>query len=757
MNKKTSGLGVVILLFLLLELALSYAACTSANTPEIKAVNYFELAEGELFEHDFSITNMDEKDVSYAYALIDDKLRGVSISDNGILRFMPSDDAIGVFRIAVIAVKNECADTLIISLRIFDKPNIVVLVPVNSSFQTNQTTTTIFRVRAEDKDANDSILYEWFLDSKPINDSFNMSSISFKPGFGLAGVHKISVRVSDLRNLSREKTWNVQISRVNRAPALIYPIPNFLVFKNTATGAYNLNDYFQDPDGGELNFSYRQVIPQFELPGVVYANVSVNIDRTGFVTYNPALDNLGNAYFIFTATDILNLSSESNLVKVDIFGSEKFSNLNQTSTIDFCGDYVCSAVEDCYKCPFDCGQCEEEQQSGCKADWNCTAWSPCMPAGFQTRNCTDLSNCGDNRTKPDEIKRCVYNATCSDGLKNGIEEGVDCGGPCDTCPSCTDEIQNQGEGGVDCGGPCEKSCPSCSDEIKNQNESDIDCGGPCTPCSGGKNCLKNKDCESLRCDQLVCTYPSCDDEIRNQGEDGVDCGGPCEKLCGDCSDGIQNRGEEGVDCGGRCPPCPTCDDSIRNGNERLVDCGGSCRQCNFGDYFQKYMVFFIIFFVILGIIPLFFITYFFFLLANPERARSLYESNVIFAFLVAANRFCEKFRVLRHKKPAISQESAKLFISELTEMSRRHDLPNKNLHEEIVKIYTALIGLPEEYDDNIFNMKLRTSSLPLFLKVLFAGYYKKAEILAMATFVAPEEKIDLITELRFLLAEAAKG
>ncbi len=49
-------------------------------------------------------------------------------------------------------------------------------------------------------------------------------------------------------------------------------------------------------------------------------------------------------------------------------------------------------------------------------------------------------------------------ATCSDGIQNQGETGIDCGGPCAACPTCNDGIQNQGETGVDCGGPC-VACP----------------------------------------------------------------------------------------------------------------------------------------------------------------------------------------------------------------------------------------------------------------------------------------------------------
>jgi hypothetical protein len=77
--------------------------------------------------------------------------------------------------------------------------------------------------------------------------------------------------------------------------------------------------------------------------------------------------------------------------------------------------------------------------------------------------------------------------TCTDGIQNGQETGVDCGGPnCPACPSCTDGIQNNGETGVDCGGPNCPACPTCTDGIQNGGETGVDCGGPnCPPCNTG--------------------------------------------------------------------------------------------------------------------------------------------------------------------------------------------------------------------------------------------------------------------------------
>ncbi|WP_282774650.1 M43 family zinc metalloprotease [Phaeodactylibacter xiamenensis] len=106
--------------------------------------------------------------------------------------------------------------------------------------------------------------------------------------------------------------------------------------------------------------------------------------------------------------------------------------------------------------------------------------------------------------------------TCNDGIQNGDETGVDCGGTnCPACPTCNDGIQNGNETGVDCGGPDCAACPTCNDGIQNGNETGIDCGGPdCAPCA------------------------TCNDGIQNGSETGVDCGGPdCAPCNTSCSNG----------------------------------------------------------------------------------------------------------------------------------------------------------------------------------------------------------------------------
>ncbi len=219
---------------------------------------------------------------------------------------------------------------------------------------------------------------------------------------------------------------------------------------------------------------------------------------------------------------------------------------------------------------------------------------------------------------------------CADGLLNGTETDVDCGGACPACPTglacttpadcqsllcvegfcvpqptCTDHLQNGDESDVDCGGGCPTDCgtgqgcwvdvdclsqtcvdgycvaaASCDDGVLNQDESAIDCGGVCPPCGDGFPCTKEADCASGLCLAGACApRPTCTDAIRNQNESDIDCGGVCPHCL------VGQTCNAGVDCtssictGGLCQPQPTCTDAIKNQNESDIDCGGVCNDC----------------------------------------------------------------------------------------------------------------------------------------------------------------------------------
>lgn len=218
--------------------------------------------------------------------------------------------------------------------------------------------------------------------------------------------------------------------------------------------------------------------------------------------------------------------------------------------------------------------------------------------------------------------------TCSDGIQNGNETGVDCGGPdCAPCQSgCSDtevtvtinldnypeetswQIRNSSNSVVASGGTygnqadgstvtiTECLADGCYDFIISDAYGDGICcsygNGSYSVAAGGSTLAAGGSFGNSETTNfcLGTTAPTCSDGVQNGNETGVDCGGPDCAPCvtpPTCSDGIQNGNETGIDCGGPdCAPCvtpPTCDDGIQNGNETGVDCGGpDCAPCNTG-------------------------------------------------------------------------------------------------------------------------------------------------------------------------------
>ncbi|RLB49971.1 MAG: hypothetical protein DRJ42_19870 [Deltaproteobacteria bacterium] len=236
---------------------------------------------------------------------------------------------------------------------------------------------------------------------------------------------------------------------------------------------------------------------------------------------------------------------------------------------------------------------------------------------------------------------------CDDGIWNGDETDIDCGGP--TCPnacgdalmcgvnldctssvciggsciaaSCTDGIANGDESDRDCGGATCAGCPngrmctgmddcldvdslctggycqpgSCANMLMDGTETAVDCGGgTCAPCSDGDTCALPRDCASGICGATgVCVPAACTNGMMDGTEIGVDCGGDCPG----CSDGTACTAP--VDClSGRCEGsvCTSCSDGVQSGAETDIDCGGvvcggcaageSCvvdEDCSFGD------------------------------------------------------------------------------------------------------------------------------------------------------------------------------
>ncbi len=123
---------------------------------------------------------------------------------------------------------------------------------------------------------------------------------------------------------------------------------------------------------------------------------------------------------------------------------------------------------------------------------------------------------------------------------------TECAGPQGgSCATCTNSTDCAGRGVCVAGGHC--ATPLGIDGIKNGDETDVDCGGAQSPrCTDGKGCRDPASCESASCNAGVCREPLPDDGIKNGDETDVDCGGSKAPKCA-----IGKTCGVGADCASR--------------------------------------------------------------------------------------------------------------------------------------------------------------------------------------------------------------
>jgi hypothetical protein len=204
--------------------------------------------------------------------------------------------------------------------------------------------------------------------------------------------------------------------------------------------------------------------------------------------------------------------------------------------------------------------------------------------GRLTTKCTNGEKCSG---ADDCASAFCFDGLCketapADGVKNGDETDVDCGGS--KAPACANlkgcAVKADCASGVCTNKICQ--VPTSTDTVQNGDETGVDCGGSTTSapkCPAGSGCLTNADCDNIKCDtaQKKCLPASHTDGIKNLGETGPDCGGAalpatctvgqgCAVLA-DCANTKCNAGTLVCD-----PPSKT--DKIKNGTETDEDCGG---------------------------------------------------------------------------------------------------------------------------------------------------------------------------------------
>ena len=289
-------------------------------------------------------------------------------------------------------------------------------------------------------------------------------------------------------------------------------------------------------------------------------------------------------------------------------GQKCATNFDCFTTV--CGR-ACTDSTDVDTCELQCQDmtpamlCSDGEQSGLETDIDCggAACATVQKACDEGMQCLEDSDCASGICDPASL-RCV---SCVNGLQDGDETDVDCGGS--VCAQCLDGDGCQANGHCTSGvcflaGGSVGVCVSCTNGFKDGGEPDIDCGGDCTKgCSLDRTCLDNSDCAVGNCklgeSGFRCTPETpaeqCSNGIQNPGETGVDCGGPsCRTVDQLCAEGVACNGD--ADCSSSVcffdaaadsednenpfGACVSCSNSRKDGDETDIDCGGrACGKC----------------------------------------------------------------------------------------------------------------------------------------------------------------------------------
>ena len=250
---------------------------------------------------------------------------------------------------------------------------------------------------------------------------------------------------------------------------------------------------------------------------------------------------------------------------------------------NYCDDPICQDDEEC-----DPGQCVGGRcnQIACQINADCGENRNCVDGRCEPVPCTNDNQCGSAIceegfcTNPQctEDSQCTYgpcdNGRCplpACGTDEQCEDGECIGGFCEGSGCDSDDDCQDGRC-ID--GACGLWPLHCFDGVQNFGETGVDCGGPCPSCPTRPPCEEDSDCANGVCEDNTCVDVGCTDD--SQCGTGQCVGGVCNvpecsfnSDCpdGDCVDGFceQVACTDDDDCGlGVCEDntCvnPTCTD-----------------------------------------------------------------------------------------------------------------------------------------------------------------------------------------------------
>jgi len=143
------------------------------------------------------------------------------------------------------------ASTNIVVTPVNDAPVITSFLPNQGELTLVPGTSQQFDIIANDIDSN--ISYEWWL-----NGSLQQGdSSSFTYLFSVVGTHQLVSKVTDGFAVA-EHSWSIQVPYINNPPQITQAISNLVIAEDFAPIEMDLSDYFHDPEGDPISYSFTQ-------------------------------------------------------------------------------------------------------------------------------------------------------------------------------------------------------------------------------------------------------------------------------------------------------------------------------------------------------------------------------------------------------------------------------------------------------------------------------------------------------------------
>ncbi|MBI4450494.1 hypothetical protein HY642_00840 [Candidatus Woesearchaeota archaeon] len=163
-----------------------------------------------------------------------------------------------------------------------------------------------------------------------------------------------------------------------------------------------------------------------------------------------------------------------------------------------CKDGECEATKTCGGTP----RCDDKFKNGDETDTDCGG--SCTTKCLHGKGCKKTEDCATSLECNNDVCGPKTPDTCLNGAQDSGETDVDCGGPCQKCTFG----KHCGTGGdcssglCDANNKCTAPPADCTNGIRDGDETDVDCGGNDCPedCDNGKACTEPDDCKSGFCD-----------------------------------------------------------------------------------------------------------------------------------------------------------------------------------------------------------------------------------------------------------------